>query len=189
MLKNLKKGFTLVELLVVITIIAILSVTAYVALSGQTVKARDAKRKDDLAAVQTALELYFVKNTSYPATLDDTNAATSDGTDLVPTYMPSIPKDPGNAGHAYSYTMVAPNYELAATLEMAGGDPTKFQSYIVGKNSSAATVASTAGGFAKYNSAGTLTPCNNGLRLIKNAQVGITGPAANDMCIPYDPNN
>ena len=70
MTKN--SGFTLVELLVVISIIAILSVTAFVALGGQTGKARDSRRQADLAAIQSALEIHALNNLSqYPGTLAD----------------------------------------------------------------------------------------------------------------------
>ena len=62
-LKNSRKsGFSLVELLVVITIIAILSVTAYVALGGQTEKARNSRRMQDLTTIQSALEIYYIDN-------------------------------------------------------------------------------------------------------------------------------
>ena len=69
--KNLKKGFSLVELLVVITIIAILSVVAYTAVGGQTIKARNSKRMEDLTAIQQALEIYAIANNNkYPDSLN-----------------------------------------------------------------------------------------------------------------------
>ena len=89
-LKNKEKGatgFTLVELLVVIAIIAILSVTAYVALGGQTGKARDSRRQQDLGSVQQALELYYINNNSqYPDTLAE----------LKVKEMKVIPTDPAS---------------------------------------------------------------------------------------------
>ncbi len=65
-LKN-KKGFTLIELLVVIAIIGLLATLAVVALNNARTKSRDAKRVSDIRQIQTALELYFVDNNSYPS--------------------------------------------------------------------------------------------------------------------------
>lgn len=119
--KLFKKGFSLVELLVVITIIAILSVVAYTAVGGQTANARNAKRQEALAAIQSALEIYFIENNSrYPDALAD----------LQPTYMPELPSDPigGNYGYAVS-NPGKKNYIIATTLENQDGT---YQTYTVG---------------------------------------------------------
>lgn len=103
LLKKLRrKGFTLIELLISISIIAILvSVGTYSWQNAQT-KARDSTRKNDLAQVKAALELYFQENSQYP----DPGAGdgcyggvscTSDDSwlmDLVPKYINKLPKDP-----------------------------------------------------------------------------------------------
>lgn len=58
LIKNIKqkKGFTLVELMVAITIIAILSVVGVTVYTGVQKSARDAKRRADIDAIATALE-------------------------------------------------------------------------------------------------------------------------------------
>jgi len=56
MIKN-KKGFTLIELIIVMAIIGILAVVAIVAISGKSADARDARRAADMSAVQTGLAL------------------------------------------------------------------------------------------------------------------------------------
>jgi len=61
-----KHGFNLIELLTVITIIAILVSVVTVSWSAAQKKARDGKRKSDLKAVQQSLELYFQDNGTYP---------------------------------------------------------------------------------------------------------------------------
>lgn len=125
--KNLKKGFSLVELLVVITIIAILSVVAYTAVGGQTVKAKNSRRLSDTNTIQQALELYFVKNGSYPVNLADM------GKDIVSR----IPTDPG--GDSYEYrrgdaigTGSSKTYVLVATMESEIDD--SLSTYWVGND-------------------------------------------------------
>ncbi len=64
--KNHKKGFTLVELLVVIAIIGILATLAIVALQQARQNARDSKRVADIKQMQTALELFANQYGRYP---------------------------------------------------------------------------------------------------------------------------
>lgn len=88
MLKS--RGFTLVELLIVVSIIAILTGMLTVNLADARERARDAQRKADLKQIQNALELY--KNDqnpqSYPTTETWKTALSSSG------FMKKIPTDP-----------------------------------------------------------------------------------------------
>lgn len=103
---NLKsKGFTLVELLVVMTIIAILAGLGLVSYQGARKSARDGKRKADLEQIRSALEMYRADNGTYPADLS--------GTFL--TYI-TLPTDP-LSGRLYPYTFVSGAYTLCAALE------------------------------------------------------------------------
>jgi len=79
---NNKKGFTLIELLVVIAIIGLLSTLAVVALGSARKKANDSKRLADVKQVQTALELYYTDNNSYPTTTAQVNLGTGNYTCL-----------------------------------------------------------------------------------------------------------
>lgn len=64
----MKKAFTLVELLIVITLISILSVAVLATINPieQTNKARDAQFKNDAAEVLSAYERYFASQNQYP---------------------------------------------------------------------------------------------------------------------------
>ena len=65
-LKNAKiKGFTLLELLVVISIIGILIAIGSAAFITAQKKGRDAKRRADMKAYQTVLEQYYAENDKY----------------------------------------------------------------------------------------------------------------------------
>lgn len=61
-----KKSFTLIELIIVIAIIGILSTVGIVSMNNMKGRARDARRKDDLKKIQTALEVYQGKYGYYP---------------------------------------------------------------------------------------------------------------------------
>ena len=64
----MSKGFTLVELLIVIALIAILSVAVLATINPieQANKARDARVQNDAAEVMNAYERYYASNNSYP---------------------------------------------------------------------------------------------------------------------------
>ena len=112
-MKKNKKAFTLIELLVTIAIISTLSSIAIVSFSGQTAKARDARRKSDLENLRQAIEMYYEDNGKYPTT-DRWIENTGDGIlanetgglfdQLVPKYISKIPLDPkGSNDSIYMY--------------------------------------------------------------------------------------
>ena len=74
-LQNKSKGFTIVELLIVIVVIGILATLVIVTFTGIQQKARDSKRKTDIGAVQAALESYYSSNNTYPTSADLNSAA------------------------------------------------------------------------------------------------------------------
>jgi len=83
-MKNLtKKGFTLVELLVVISIIGLLSTIAIVSLGSARAKSRDTKRIADMKQFSTALEQYYSDQGGYPAVTTMLATWTASGTPPV----------------------------------------------------------------------------------------------------------
>lgn len=112
------KGFTLVELLVVISIIAILSVVGITIFSGTQKTARDARRRADVDAISKAIE------TRYNSTQNQYCTANA-GTYCAPaaTWFAggSIPKDPQtNADYSGQPANGATTYNVCATLEGGG---------------------------------------------------------------------
>ncbi len=123
------KGFTLIELLVVIAIIGLLSTLAVVALGSARQKANDAKRLSDIKQIQTALELYYTDQNSYPAgtgvSLGDSthaclNASGFGATGCANPYMGLVPEGP-TAGENYSYTGSTSTYTITGTLQSGAG--------------------------------------------------------------------
>lgn len=179
--KSFKKGFSLVELLVVITIIAILSVAAYSAVGGNTIKARDAKRKQDIGAIQQALELFYVEKGVYPA-VAPSGTVKMGGTDgLSKKQLSQLPKDPSGTKEYIYRTGGSATYEIASTLEV-DGDPASFTAYVVGNSDTPLII--TNGTIGLYKNGTDLTPCNNSIG-ITNGQV--IGTAPTGPCVPYDP--
>ena len=68
--KNKSRGFTLIEMLIVITIIALLASLILVGMGGARAKTRDSRRIADLHNVMNALELYYAKNSYYPQNIN-----------------------------------------------------------------------------------------------------------------------
>lgn len=112
-----QKGFTIVELLIVIVVIGILAAITIVAYNGVQQRARDAERRSEMASVEKALQMYFIDNASYPTcsntvyvpgTASGSCHLSSIASSLVPKYMNSLPTDPLNSGndvyqYAYGY--------------------------------------------------------------------------------------
>lgn len=129
--KKLNRGFTLVELLIAISLIGILTGVLLAVLNprGIQAKARDSQRISDLSKVKVALELYFADNRSYPI-YNDFYAlrllAPPFGL-LDSKYINKLPVDPKNSSAAcipgvtwrdYGYISIdGKKYVLATNME------------------------------------------------------------------------
>lgn len=85
-----RRGFTLVELLVVISIVAILATVGVVVFSNLQKNGRDAKRQSDLRIIQSALEQYHADQGYYPDTVTSGSSIASGSK----TYLQKVPADP-----------------------------------------------------------------------------------------------
>lgn len=120
----MKKAFSLVEILVVVTIIALLASIAAVSYAQFIKQSRDARRKADIEQIRAAMELYRNFNGAYPT--PGMVFGTDSITDATSTYMSKIPNDPMSSGpsaNTYYYTSAGPyqDYTLCSYLEGGGG--------------------------------------------------------------------
>lgn len=102
-----QRGFTIVELLIVIVVIGILAAITIVAYNGIQGRARDSARLSDINAIRKALEVYKSFNGEYP----DENASSweysyTDPQNFIAAlkpYLGKTPVDPVNSGSRYYY--------------------------------------------------------------------------------------
>jgi prepilin-type N-terminal cleavage/methylation domain-containing protein len=78
-LKKAQKGFTIIELLIVIAIIAILALLVLNNFQGAQAKARDQQRTTDINNIHSKLEEFYNENNYYPNTFTAATFAGIDG--------------------------------------------------------------------------------------------------------------
>jgi type IV pilus assembly protein PilE len=148
MIKN-KLGFTLVELLIVIAILAILATVSFANFTTSRIKAKDISRKSDLQTIAKSLEAYVNDHRAYPSSdasgrivCKPTGTPSycawgeifSDSTGTI--YAAKLPSDPG--GYNYYYVTSGTGYNLYTHLENAQ-DPNLLVTPIAGCGGSGST--------------------------------------------------
>jgi general secretion pathway protein G len=113
-----RKGFTLIELMVVLTIIGLLLAVVVPDYMGRAKRAEEAALQQDLAVMRDALDKHFADAGKYPRTLDEL---------VSKRYLRSIPKDP--VAQSASWVVVPPAdpqkggvYDVRSSAKGVGGN-------------------------------------------------------------------
>ena len=138
-MKKLRAGFTIVELLLVVVIIAILAAITIVTYTGVTQRGEYAKMLSDLSSLNKAILMYYADNGSYPVT-PTTSPYCSSGNwcgwgratgdqfipGLVPKYISATPQFTGSdSTGVYLYrSPTGADYKIIRLTTASGGLPT-----------------------------------------------------------------
>ena len=129
-LKKKIYGFTFLEIMVTVAIIAILASLTIIATSRVRLKSRDIKRISNATEIVSALESYYAANQSYPTMIFAGQPIESNGIE----YLRAVPSNPyprtdgSCAGTDYTYTTTTTGYELAFCI---GTENSRFTEGVV----------------------------------------------------------
>lgn len=126
--RRLARGFTLVEIMVVVVIIGILGALVVPKLMGRTGESRVTAAKVDIATLMQALKLYKLDNQRYPSTeqglkslIEKPTSGPSANGWKAGGYVEKLPKDPW--GNAYQYLSPGVKGEIDLFSYGADGQP------------------------------------------------------------------
>jgi general secretion pathway protein G len=107
-MRNRQSGFTLIEIMVVVVILAVLGALVVPNILDKVDQARVTRAQADIRAIGQALDLYRLDNFKYPTTEQGLQALVKQPNDPAITnyppkgYLPTIPKDPWNQIYLYA---------------------------------------------------------------------------------------
>jgi len=139
-----RKGFTLIELIIVIAVISILIGIALPRFKGMQESAQVAQAKGELRTIQTAMESFRTHTGAYPAALTDLEGATPD------IIGPDLPTDPFGTDY---------------TMATDGQDPVEYYVlYSDGPGTNAGAASVTAAGVVSQSAGDPIYVTNGGPR-------------------------
>jgi general secretion pathway protein G len=101
---NQKKGFTLIEIMLVVIILGILAAMVVPKLTGRSDEARRSVAKTDIQSnLALAIDLYEVDTGEYPTSLDDLLRAPSQASGWKGPYLKKKSLDPWSRDYIYKY--------------------------------------------------------------------------------------
>lgn len=101
-MKNTRKAFTLIELMIVVAVIALLAGVAVPKFADLIKKSREGSTKGNLAAIKSAIQVYYGDTEGFYPSGPKTNPSTLLSTTLVPKYIKEIPNAYISGYHAAS---------------------------------------------------------------------------------------
>ncbi len=138
-----KRGFTLVELLIVIVILAVLAAIAIPRFMDSGARSKEASLRGDLKLLRNSIELFHNDTGAWPTALADLtgSAAPASGKDNAGSsktitagdykgpYLQTVPTDP-IGGAAFTYVVTSPNVgKVTSSASGNGLDGTAYSSW------------------------------------------------------------
>ncbi|MBI4120854.1 MAG: type II secretion system protein [Parcubacteria group bacterium] len=113
------KGFTILELLVVLAVIGMLMSVVIVSMTGIKEKGRDATRLQHLQATQNALNLYYTNHSKFPVFASATTITGDDAFSVLlegELFISEVPRDPQHPVRTYTYQSNASGSDYTITF-------------------------------------------------------------------------